>query len=55
MGYMGHWLEIFKDKNINSNQNEKLDLIPIVEDNFTHGLNGNTTSKFMTQKGKLAI
>ena len=54
MGYMGHWLEVFKDKNINSNQNEKLDLIPIVEDNFTMGLNGGT-SKFMTQKGKLAI
>jgi len=40
MGYMGNWLEIFKDKTINNHQ--KRDLIPIVEDNFR------ATSKFMT-------
>jgi hypothetical protein len=35
MGYMGHWLEVFKDKNINTDKNSKRDLIPIVEDNFS--------------------
>ena len=53
MGYMGHWIEIFKDKNVNV-QTDK-DLIPIVESNFKQGLNLGSTSKFMTQSGKLAI
>ena len=53
MGYMGHWIEIFKDKNV-SVQTDK-DLIPIVESNFVQGLNHGNTSKFMTQNGKLAI
>ena len=53
MGYMGHWIEIFKDKNVHV-QTDK-DLIPIVESNFVQGLNHGNTSKFMTQNGKLAI